>query len=50
MSFEKIKSELGASGVDWDAALSQKLLRFPQNFEVSVIGSGFRVIIQNNTQ
>ena len=45
-----LTSELGLAGVEWDVALPQKLLRFPQKFEVLVIGCECRILIQSNTQ
>ena len=37
-TLQPLTSELGASGVEWGAVLSQKLFRFPQKFEVLVMG------------
>ena len=49
-TLQLLTSELCLSGAEWDIASPQKLLRFPQKFEVLVIGSGFRILIRNNAQ
>ena len=43
-SLQLLPSELGASGVESGAVLSQKLLRFPLKFEVLAMGCAFRKI------
>ena len=49
-NLQLLTSELEASGVDCGTVLSQKLLRFPQKFEVLAMGWWFRIIIQNYAQ